>query len=320
MVGENGAGKTNLLEAVHVATQGFSPRPHAEAGLVRFGEAAATVGLEVVQGRVAHAIGLRLVPGEARGIELDGARLASTEPLRRRFPALVFTPDRLAVVKAGPSARRAYLDRALARLEPARAPLPREYAATLVQRNAALRRVQAGVSAPEALRPWSERLAGLGAELVAARRRTLARLADPFAERAAELGLAGATLAYEGDAPSVAVLEARLAADVARGATGRGPHLDDVRIAAAGRDLRRFGSQGEQRIALLALILAEADLVVPPPLLLLDDVLSELDARRRAALARRIERLEQTLVTATQQAALPLEPAQVVEVTPGQAR
>ena len=106
----------------------------------------------------------------------------------------------------------------------------------------------------------------------------------------------------------------------ARGSTGLGPHLDDVRIAAGDRDLRSFGSQGEQRLALLALLLGEAGLLPTEPLLLLDDVLSELDQRRRLVLAERIGQLEQAVITATQRAALPVEPSQVVEVTPGQAR
>jgi DNA replication and repair protein RecF len=114
-------------------------------------------------------------------------------------------------------------------------------------------------------------------------------------------------------------LNERVEADVSRGTTGIGPHLHDVRIAAAQRDLRSFGSQGEQRLALLALLLAEAELVPGQPLLLLDDVLSELDARRRRVLAGRIGGVEQTVVTATHASALPIEPAQLVEVTPGQA-
>ena len=147
------------------------------------------------------------------------------------------------------------------------------------------------------------------------------RHADSVEElrEAGVVGLAGATLAYEGDTATVEALTARLEADIARGTTGLGPHLADVRIAASGRDLRSFGSQGEQRLALLALLLAEAELVPSRPLLLLDDVLSELDVRRRGVLAARIARMEQTLVTATQASALPVEPAQVVEVTPGQA-
>ena len=319
VVGENGSGKTNLLEALHVGTQGFSPRTRVERDLIRFGESEAALALAVARDGVRHEVRMRLSVGTAKTAELDGARLASADLLRRELPALVFTPDRLAVIKGGPAARRAYFDRVIGRLQPARAGLAQEYAATLAQRNASLRRVQLGLSSRDALEPWTQRLADLGARLVDVRRAVLAELEPGFGERAGELGLAGATLAYEGDAATVEALTARLDADIARGTTGLGPHLADVRIAASGRDLRSFGSQGEQRLALLALLLAEAELVPSRPLLLLDDVLSELDVRRRGVLAARIARMEQTLVTATQASALPVEPAQVVEVTPGQA-
>jgi len=262
---------------------------------------------------------MRLTPGTAQSVELDGARLTSADSLRRELPALVFTHHRLAVVKGGPAARRAYFDRVTGRLQPGRAGIAQEYAATLAQRNAALRRVQLGLSSRDALEPWTQRLCELGARLVAARRATLSELSPGFAERAGELGLLGSTLAYEGEPPSEAALTLRLDADITRGSTGLGPHLDDVRIATAGRDLRTFGSQGEQRLTLLALLLAEAELVEAGPLLLLDDVLSELDGRRRRVLAERIAGVEQTVITATGPAALPAEPAQIVEVTPGQA-
>jgi DNA replication and repair protein RecF len=319
VVGANGAGKTNLLEALHVGTQGFSPRTRSERELVRFGEHEAAIELVLIRDGVPHEVRMRLSPGAAKTAELDGARLASADALRRELPALVFTPDRLAVVKGGPAARRAYFDRVLGRLQPARVGLAPEYAATLAQRNAALRRVQLGLSARDALEPWTSRLAEIGERLVEARREVLSVLAPGFAEGAGELGLDRATLTYEGEPPSAADLRARLEADIGRGATGLGPHLHDVRIAAAGRDLRTFGSQGEQRLTLLALLLAEAELVLGRPLLLLDDVLSELDAGRRAVLAERIVRMEQTVVTATHRSALPVEPAQLVEVTPGQA-
>ena len=106
------------------------------------------------------------------------------------------------------------------------------------------------------------------------------------------------------------------------GSTGLGPHLDDVTILSGSRDLRSFGSQGEQRLAVLSLLLAEAEVIVDrtgiPPLLLLDDVLSELDPGRRRILSDRISREGQTLITSTSAAALPAEPSQLLEVTPGE--
>jgi DNA replication and repair protein RecF len=320
VVGRNGVGKTNLLESLHVATQGFSPRTRQDAQLIRFGESAARVVVEGTRGTSPVEISLTLRQGQAKEARLNGARLPSAESLRREVATLVFTPDRLAVAKGGPAARRAYFDRTLARLFPARAGLPQDYLAALAQRNAALRRVQIGLSPRAALDPWTEQVASLGAELVASRRETLAALQPAFAARAGELGLPDARIGYDAAAPSREDLDARLARDLERGTTGLGPHLDDVLLASGERDLRQFGSQGEQRLAVLSLLLAEAELLPVPPLLLLDDVLSELDPGRREVLVARVAGMGQTMITATHRSALPGEPAQVVEVEAGSAR
>ena len=128
-------------------------------------------------------------------------------------------------------------------------------------------------------------------------------LSPAFAERAGELGLPDAALDYTGEPPTVEALEARLERDLERGVTGLGPHLDDITVRSGERDLRSFGSQGEQRLAVLSLLLAEAEVIAEqrgtPPLVLLDDVLSELDASRRRILAERIGRVGQAVVTAT---------------------
>jgi DNA replication and repair protein RecF len=321
VTGPNGAGKTNLLEAVHLATQGLSFRTRHDAQIVRNGATAARVGAVGARGQVGVRMEVMLSRDAPKRIRLDGATLASAEELRRKVHTLVFTPDRLAVIKGGPAARRAYFDRVLARVLPARADLPTGYAAALAQRNAALRRVRAGISPPEALEPWTEQVVALAEGLVDARRHLVGLLAPAFAERAAELGLAEATVAYEGEPPTRAALEERLGRDLERGTTSAGPHLDDVRLLAGDRDLRTFGSQGEQRLAVLSLLLAEAGVLTDQggiaPLLLLDDALSELDADRRRLLSTRLGSAGQTLVTATGAEALPLAPAQLLAVTPG---
>ena len=324
VVGENGAGKTNLLESLHVGTQGFSPRTRADAQLVRFGENAGRIALHGGRGESGVTLEIALSVSEGKRAKLNGAPLRAAEQLRTEIATLVFTPDRLAVVKGGPAVRRAYFDRALGRLTPARAQLSAEYAAVIAQRNAALRRVAAGYSSRDALAPWTEQVAELGRRLVESRSEVLAALAPGFAARAEELGLLAARMTYEGEPPTKAALEARLDRDLERGATGLGPHLDDVVLASGSRDLRNFGSQGEQRLTVLALLLAEAELIAErrgyAPLLLLDDVLSELDPRRRRVLAERVQGVGQTLVTATQASSLPLEPSQLLEVTPGLVR
>jgi DNA replication and repair protein RecF len=321
VVGANGAGKTNLLESLHVGTQGFSPRTRSDAQLVRFGEQTGRIALRGTRGETKVELEVTVELGEGKRAKLNGAPLRAAEQLRSEVTTLVFTPDRLAVVKGGPAVRRAYFDRALARLAPARASLSVEYAAAVAQRNAALRRAAGGYSSRDAIAPWTEQVATLGRSLVESRTEVVASLAPGFADRADELGLPSARMTYEGEPPTVEVLDARLDRDLERGATGLGPHLDDVRLASATRDLRNFGSQGEQRLTVLALLLAEAELIAArrgfAPLLLLDDVLSELDPDRRRVLAERVVGSGQTLITATEASSLPVDPAQLLEVSPG---
>ncbi len=322
--GSNGAGKTNLLEALHVGTQGFSPRSRSDAQLVRFGAAAGRVRLRGANGDARFEAEVSLGPRETRRARLNGGMLSSAEQLRHELRTLVFTPDRLAVVKGAPAVRRAYLDRALGRFFPARAGLPVEYAAAVGQRNAALRRLAAGASSADALPPWTEAVVSLGADLVAARTDAIGFLAAVFSRCAERLGVQGATISYEGDPPTVAEYEQRLVRDLERGLTGAGPHLHELRFQADGRDLRIYGSQGEQRIAVLAVVLAEAEILADRigmrPLVLLDDVLSELDGDRRLALAAILSGVGQTMLTSTSAQAFPVEPAQSLVISAGEVR
>ena len=292
--------------------------------MVRFGAAAGRVQLCGLNGATRFEADVLLSPGESRRARLNGDGLRSAEQLRHELRTLVFTPDRLAVVKGAPATRRAYLDRSLGRLFPAKAALPVEYAAAVGQRNAALRRIAAGASSRDALDPWTATVVSLGEALVDARAALVRVLAPRFAACAERLGLEAATVAYEGEPPTVTEYERRLEKDLERGLTGSGPHVHDVRIEAYGRELRSFGSQGEQRIVVLSLVLAEAEMLAETtgvtPLVLLDDVLSELDGERRRALGVMILDRGQAVVTAAAAAALPVEPAQSLIVSPGEVR
>jgi DNA replication and repair protein RecF len=276
------------------------------------------------RGTVPLEVELVVEAGAGKRAKANGAPLRATEQLRSETTTLVFTPDRLGVVKGAPASRRAYFDRSIGRLSPARAQLAADYGVAVSQRNASLRRVAGGHSTRDALAPWTAQVAELGTELVAARRETLQLLGPYFAERASELGLPEAELRYEGAPPTVATLEDRLDRDIERGITGLGPHLDDVVISSGPRELRSYGSQGEQRLAVLALLLAESELIVDrggiAPLLLLDDVLSELDPDRRRILAARVAHIGQALITATDAAMLPSEPDQLLQVSAGRVR
>jgi DNA replication and repair protein RecF len=323
-VGPNGAGKTNLLESLHLGTQGFSPRTRNDGQIVRFGESAGRVSLSGRRGRTNVDTEVLLEPAKGKRARLNGAPLRAAELLRAETATLVFTPDRLAIVKSSPAVRRAYFDRVLARLFPARSGLSVEYGAAVGQRNAALRRTSRGLSSEAAVEPWTEQVVALGTELVAMRRQTLAALGDAFARMTDAFGLGEGLLAYVGEPPGRDDLNARLARDLERGTTSAGPHLHDIAVLAGDRDLRAFGSQGEQRLGVLALLLAESQVLVArddvPPLLLLDDVLSELDVDRRRTLMSLLPERGQTLITSTSPEALPMAPSQLLVVSPGEVR
>lgn len=323
VVGPNGAGKTSLVELIHFGCLAYSPRTATEAQVVRLGEEVTRVEVDAVvaSGSVTAEVGFR--PGEPKRIRVAGAPERSAAGLLHRFPVLVFTPDRLRLVQGAPALRRAWLDRAVVRLWPALADAPAAYARALAQRNHLLRRVRAAAASPAGLDAWDAVLAEAGAALAAGRERLCARLAPRFADRLAELGgdpddRPLRYVAHTAPGELAAALAGRRRRDVERGATGAGPHLDDVELRDAGRDLRRYGSQGEQRRALLALILAEADLLgderSEPPLLLLDDVTGEFDARRRALLLAAVSRFDQAIVTSTDEADLDGRAGSVIRI------
>ena len=309
--GPNGAGKTNLLEALFVGLAGGSCRASRDREAVAFGEPMARVEIDVADGTEERTFLWSLGRDGERRHLLDGSPLGA-ERARDR-PALgVFLPDRLTLVKGPPSVRRSHLDRLVGALWPARADTRGRYARALAQRNALLGRIRARLAPADALDAWDAELAVAGSELGATRRDAVATLAPEFARAAADIGLRGeATLRYapRSEATDAAGLAAELAerraADLDRGYTAHGPHLDEVALDLDGRALRRYGSQGEQRTALLALLFAERRALLEarrsPPLMLLDDVMSELDPCRRDLLASRLAEGDgQTVITATE--------------------
>lgn len=318
VVGDNGAGKTNLLEAVYVGCTARSCRTSADRELVRFGAGVARVELHAEGLDGPHVIRVGIEPGEGKRVRVDGVAAERLTALETRPLAAVFLPDRLELVKGPPALRRAHLDQVVAALWPARAATRRAYSRALAQRNALLARVRAGAAASEALRAWDLELAGHGVVLAADRAAATAELAPRFTELAAELGLdGGAAIAYRprtGAETTEALareLGEHLPADLARGFTTHGPHRDELAFTREGRLLRSYGSQGQQRLALLALLLAERDAIGAlrgaVPLMLLDDVMSELDGERRERLIARLlaEPGGQSVITTTDLAHVP---------------
>lgn len=314
--GRNGAGKTNLLEALYFACTARACRTTNERELIRFGASVTRLELEARDDHGAHtvSVGYGTLAGSPRAekrISVDGASVERLTDSPARPLVSVFLPDRLELVSGAPALRRGHIDQVVAALWPARVGTRRAYGAALTQRNALLAGIRAGRASATSLPAWDAELARHGVELMAQRAESVERLKAGFTEHAAGLGLDGEpALRYRPrsqatDAATLAVeLAERTASDLERGFTGHGPHRDDLVLSREGRELRAYGSRGQQRLGLLALLLAERDALASergaPPLMLLDDVMSELDAARRERLIGVLRVGGQSVVTTTE--------------------
>jgi DNA replication and repair protein RecF len=309
--GPNGAGKTNLLEGLYFGCTGRSCRTTNEREVVRFGAPATRVTVACEGEDGPHELAVGFAPGQPKRMRFDGAPVERLLDVPDRPLVSVFLPDRLELIKGAPALRRAHLDQVLAALWPSRAATRRAYAQTLGQRNALLSRIRGGLVARDSIATWDLQLARHGIALMEDRRLAIEALVEPFGRLCGLLGLDGApALSYRprsraSDAEQLALeLSERLAGDVERGFTGHGPHRDDIILLRDERDLRSYGSQGQQRLALLALLLAEREVIAAArasaPVMLLDDVMSELDRDRRESLVELLRsRGAQSVITTT---------------------
>jgi DNA replication and repair protein RecF len=311
IAGRNGAGKTNLLEALYFACTGRSCRTANERESVRFGTSVARLELDAQDAHGRHTVTVGFQPGEAKHLRVDGAPVERLTDSDARPLVAVFLPDRLELILGAPALRRAHIDQVVAALWPSRAGTRREYSAALAQRNALVAGIRAGRGSPGSLPAWDAALARHGIALMRDRAEAVGRLSARFVGHAADLGLEGeAVLTYRPRSRAetveelVAELAERTEGDLERGFTGHGPHRDDLSLRRDGRELRSYGSRGQVRLGLLALLLAEREELAAergaPPLLLLDDVMSELDGTRRARLVEVLRAGGQSVVTATE--------------------
>ena len=315
VIGPNGTGKTNLVEALYFALTGRSFRTSDRRDLIPFGGSLARAEATILDADgVEHKLLAAISRSEGRRHLLDGNPADPATLARSRPPVAVFAPDRLVLVKGPPAERRAHLDGFIAARWPAREELRKLYGQAVAQRNALLSRLAGGYGSPADLQVWDAGLANAAAPLIEARSEAAAELAPSFTAAAAELGLEGASLEYApraaGSAEEIhAGLEERREQDVKLGRSSWGPHLDELKLDAGDRSLRRYGSQGQQRAALLALLFAEREALLRArritPLLLLDDVMSELDPGRRDRLVARLQDGGQVLITAADEESVP---------------
>lgn len=319
LVGRNAAGKTNALEAIAVTTSGRSFRPYSWPDLVREGEAAARVVIRGVREGVPFTVTLTLSREGTREYKLDG-QTTQAALLGRKIPTVSFVPEDLSLSKGAAEERRGALDRIGERLSAGYARVRREYGRVLKQRNSLLR---SGGSLSH-LDPWSERLSAVGAALVIQRARLLVRM-EPELEKAQralgrgehfEMGISASwserpmaageviSLGREGVSSAIRVTADKESEEErSRGFSLVGPHKDDITFLLEGRDARTFSSQGQHRTLALAWKAAEVTVVRHvtgyQPILLLDDVMSELDEDRRQALSREVMGKAQAIVTTT---------------------
>ncbi len=322
LVGENGQGKTNLLEAIYFLATLKPLRAARLAELVRFGAAAADVGGDFEGPGGVRRVSVRVEPG-GRAAFLDGKPLERVDAYFEGLAAVCFSPDDLLLVKGGPEGRRRFLDRAAFNRWPAVLSEAREYLRALRARNAALRggpdEVEASFRGPlvRAAARLLVRRRDLVAELAPRVRAAFAEISGPGAPDALLAYRPAAGLSVEGGEAEVAarlaeILERRVPRDRERGYTSAGPHMDDLALALDGHGARPFASQGQQRALVLALKIGEIEnlraALGRPPLLLLDDVSSELDpAKNRYLLAYLAALPAQAFLTSTDRRLL--EPA-----------
>ena len=309
LVGENAAGKTNILESIFYAALGKSHRTSRDAELIRFEEGYASVKLSLDTTAGTRTIDIGLAKNEKKRLLVDGRRLERSGELMGCLNVVLFAPEDLTLVKEGPAERRRFMNMALSQQYPGYYYLLQAYNAALKQRNALLKSDE--VYPEEMYLPWEEQLADAGSRITHFRERFSGELAKKAEE--IHLRMTGGKERldirylpcceelYEKEAFLNKLTETRRT-DMFRGGTGTGPHRDDMGIEADGIDLRKFGSQGQQRTAALSLKLSEIELVKKitgnTPILLLDDVLSELDSNRQNYLINSINNI-QTLITCT---------------------
>lgn len=340
--GQNAQGKTNLLESLWLFTGARSFRKAKDSELIGFHASKTELTLTFSAGQREQHAALSIRENK-RFAQLNGVPLQNSSGLSGEFCAVIFSPEHLSLVKEGPAIRRAFMDEAIRPLRPRHAAILSAYNKALLQRNSLLKDIPYHAELFDTLDVWDERVSKLGAAILHARLRYLARLLPKAeqlhqaiasnheqvafryesAEELQECLQSSALHAKDIEQALLRALQTHRRADIEIGSTGVGPHRDDLVICISGIPARTFASQGQQRTAALALKLAEAgvltDVIGEPPVILLDDVFSELDAVRRSYLINHIEQA-QVFITCCDPQELAPKAGAVFSVSNGQIR
>ena len=328
--GKNAQGKTNLLEAIFYGAFGLSHRTSAEEDLLKLGSEAMAVGIDFASFSGEHQVKLKKFRQQQKWkkeIWLDGAKIRPKEHYGA-LNTVMFSPEDLQLVKGEPALRRRFFDMQISQTDPVYYDLLVKYNRVLLQRNRLLKELRDEGGSETILEPWNQEFLRLAAAITKKRLAALGKLERIASEIYAsitsnqeelkvryELKANNGELLYPTAAADLSedfyrsLLIARQRIDILRGNTGIGPHRDDLQLLLNGLSLRSFGSQGQQRSGALALKLSQLEYVHREigefPVLLLDDVMSELDDSRRAQLLLFIDGRVQTFITVNDRELIP---------------
>ncbi len=305
--GENAQGKTNILESIYVCATTKSHRGNRDRDLIRFGAEDAHICMRIEKNQVIHKIDMHLKRSRPKGVAVDGMVVKKYAQLFGTVNVILFSPEDLAIIKNGPAERRRFADMELCQLNKIYMHQLAGYNKVLNQRNHLLRQIASDQSLNDTLDIWEDQLVRWGGGIIKARAafiREIGVLVSEIHERLSG-GRESLRIQYE---PNISAedfssaLSKKRVDDIRLKTTSVGPHRDDIRFEIDGVDIRKFGSQGQQRTAALSLKLAEIEMVRRVihdcPVLLLDDVLSELDSNRQNFLLESIRDI-QTMITCT---------------------
>ncbi len=328
--GKNAQGKTNILEAIFYGAFGLSHRTSTEEDLLKLGTDAMAVGIEFASFSGTHEVKLKKYRQQQKWkkeIWLDGAKVRPKEHYGA-LNTVMFSPEDLQLVKGEPALRRRFFDMQISQTDPIYYDLLVKYNRVLLQRNRLLKELRDEGGRQEILQPWNQEFIKLATAITKKRLQALAKLEAIASEIYAsitsnqeelkvryELKANNGELLYPASAEELTesfyakALAERERIDILRGNTGIGPHRDDLQLLLNGLSLRSFGSQGQQRSGALALKLSQLEYVRREigefPILLLDDVMSELDDSRRAQLLLFIDGRVQTFITVNDRELIP---------------
>ena len=308
LYGNNAQGKTNALEALYLFSIGKSFRTQQDRELMNFGESFTKLSVEYEDKVRTNEIEISIRRDRKKQIKINDVPISKMGDLIGKFCVILFSPDELNLTKGSPNARRRFLDIALSQMRPRYYHILRRYNKVLDQRNNLIKKLRfaQNAAAKDTLFVWNEKLSEYGMAIIDYRKQFVEKLYEYAKQIHGEISGEEFEIRYKSAFNTIEEFKEKLDSNIEReieqGFTMYGPHRDDIEILTEGKDIKTYGSQGQHRSAVLALKLAQADMVFDDmgeyPVLLLDDIMSELDSVRRAYLVGKIKN-KQVIITCT---------------------